>query len=213
MKHTLTESTIALAGIYQATSLVREIAQHGHAIKPACKATIHSIFTLDADNIEDVYGDLEDLYRGLTILVEHLGEERKNKRDMELTRYVLALIFLERKLAKNQPMQEMIRTGVSTAATQAEYFSETHSNVISSLADLYQKSISTLSPRIMVNGEPAILNNQENANLIRALLLAGIRSTVLWRQSGGSRLQLIFKRRQIVQTARGLLATLPEGST
>jgi high frequency lysogenization protein len=45
-----------------------------------------------------------------------------------------------------------------------------------------------LSPRIMVNGDPAHLNNPENANRIRALLLAGIRAAMLWRQSGGGRL-------------------------
>ena len=34
----------------------------------------------------------------------------------------------------------------------------------------------------------------QNADLIRALLLAGIRAAFVWRQSGGARWKLIFQR-------------------
>ena len=40
---------------------------------------------------------------------------------------------------------------------------------------------------------------------IRALLLAGMRSAVLWRQLGGNRLKLLWTRKHIVQYAQGLL--------
>lgn len=211
MNHTLTESTIALAAIFQAAQLVQEVSRQGRKINRACEASIHSLFMLDADSTDEIYGGIDGVQLGLQTLVDHLGENSKNRRDIELTRYVLALIYLERKLAKNREMLDKISRGITTATGQVEYFSETHVNVISSLADLYQQTISTLLPRIMVKGEPVILNVQENANLIRVLLLAGIRAAVLWRQCGGSRLQFIFKRKAIVNTARELLLTLPDG--
>ena len=43
---------------------------------------------------------------------------------------------------------------------------------------------------------------------IRACLLAGIRSAVLWRQVGGSKWQLLFHRKKLVQAARQLYLTL-----
>ena len=37
---------------------------------------------------------------------------------------------------------------------------------------------------------------------VRALLLAGIRAVVLWRQLGGSRTQIIFARKKMVELAK-----------
>ncbi len=51
---------------------------------------------------------------------------------------------------------------------------------------------------------------QKTWKKIRALLLAGIRSSVLWRQMGGSRLQFIFSRQKIKKTAEKLLLRLRE---
>ncbi|HSR54696.1 MAG TPA: DUF489 family protein, partial [Alphaproteobacteria bacterium] len=42
----------------------------------------------------------------------------------------------------------------------------------------------------------------------RALLLAGIRAAVLWRQVDGSRLRLLFGRKRIVREAQMALSTL-----
>ena len=49
------------------------------------------------------------------------------------------------------------------------------------------------------------LQNPRNAERIRALLLAGIRSATLWRQLGGNRWQLFFSRRKILKDAYALL--------
>ena len=65
-------------------------------------------------------------------------------------------------------------------------------------------TVSTLGPRIIVRGDPALLARPESANRIRALLLAGIRAAVLWRQCGGTRVGLILGRRRLLEAARGL---------
>ena len=97
--------------------------------------------------------------------------------------------------------------GIELASSQVEYFgSETHENVIGRLADLYQQTISNLKPKIMVKGDAGLLQRPENANLIRALLLAGIRSAVMWRQCGGSRWNFIFRRKKILAICRQLLS-------
>ncbi len=57
----------------------------------------------------------------------------------------------------------------------------------------------------MVKGEEKFLSQTNNANKIRALLLSGIRSAVLWRQVGGNRWQLLLKRKYFVSEANRIL--------
>ena len=51
-------------------------------------------------------------------------------------------------------------------------------------------------------------NNPDNANKVRAILLAGIRAAVLWTQCGGSRWQVLFKRSALLLETEKLLARL-----
>ena len=50
-------------------------------------------------------------------------------------------------------------------------------------------------------GSAQHLQNNTNAEIIRALLLAGVRSAFLWRQLGGRRWKLAFTRAEIRSTA------------
>ncbi len=206
MAHTIVDRTIALAGLFQAAAEVQQTARKGKEFTPATTAAIHSLLMLDAPNVVDVYGGLEPLRTGLQVLLSQLGAKGARSRDTEVARYAVSVLFLERKFRRDPQMQARLREGLEAAKTQAAYFgSETHTNVIARLGDLYQQTISTLTPRVMVNGEPALLSDPDNAALIRALLLAGIRSAVLWRQCGGSRWQVLLRRRAITEAAGRLL--------
>jgi len=70
---------------------------------------------------------------------------------------------------------------------------------------LYSKTISTISPRIVVNGKPQYLQVDRTVNWIRTLLFAGLRSAVLWRQLGGGRFSLMFGRKKMLEQAQTLL--------
>jgi len=114
--------------------------------------------------------------------------------------------MLERKLSKRRDLFDAIGKGIANAQRQVDHFhSYVHDSVIGNLAETYLKSISTLTPRIMVKGENNHLMDQANADKVRTLLLAGIRSAVLWSQSGGARWQLLFKRRAYLHEAKRLL--------
>ena len=80
-----------------------------------------------------------------------------------------------------------------------------HPLLVEKLAELYSRTISTLTPRIMVSGEHGHLANPAIAARVRAALLAGIRSAVLWRQLGGRRWQLLLRRGRIARAAADLL--------
>ncbi|MBK8162189.1 MAG: high frequency lysogenization protein HflD [Gammaproteobacteria bacterium] len=205
MANSMENATLALGGVFLATHLVREIAHRG-AVEPApFEVCMRSIFELDPPDTESVYGGRAGLRAGLQLVAAQLGGPG-SKRDFEITKYVVAVLHLERKLAHDAPMLQRLRDGVERVRAQAGYFSShTHDSVVAGIADLYVNTISTLTPRIIVSGSQGHLNDPGNANKVRALLLAAIRSAVLWRQNGGSRLQLMFRRRQIAQVADRLI--------
>lgn len=205
MSRTPADATLALAGVFQAAALVKQVACEGRVDEADFETCIRSIFEVNPETTEAVYGGRFRVARGLRLLSEQLGEGDK-RHNLDVTRYVIAILYLERKLAKRRDLLKTLAEGIERVREQAAHFSFSHENVIAALADLYVNTISTLTPRIIVQGEHGHLSNPANAARVRALLLAAIRSAVLWRQCGGSRWQLIFQRRKLYQTARQLLA-------
>ncbi|PSF04956.1 lysogenization regulator HflD [Marinobacter fuscus] len=205
MSKTLHDRTLALAGLCQAASLVRQVAHQGSCNEADFETCIRSLFATDAATTLDVYGgEMTDLREGLRVLSTVLAE-RGRSQDMEIIRYVLNLIQLESQLKRNPDMLDVIGSRIEQARHTASHFGYSHGNLISNLASIYADTISTFRLRIQVSGSPQILQRTENADKVRALLLAGIRSAVLWRQSGGNRLQLIFARKKVINHARELL--------
>lgn len=205
MGKTITDKTLALAGVFQNAALVAQAARQGGVEHVHMEAAVRSLFVRNPGATLDVYGDLGALRLGLRTLVQQL-EATEGERDLEITRYVVSLLHLERKLAKRKDLLNTIADGLDEAERQLNHFHITHDNVIAKLADVYVNTVSTLQPRIMVSGEHGHLQNPDNANRVRALLLSGIRSAVLWNQCGGTRSQLLFRRKALLTEARRLLA-------
>lgn len=199
------ERTLALAGTFQAAELVRQIARQGMVDQAPFESSINSVLALDADNVEAVYGQLSNIKLGLQILCVQFQNNADRKRDVELTRYVLGLMSLERKLRKNKAMLQDIREQLIDICKLTENYPSTHPEVITALANLYSNTLSTFDFRIHVSGEPRFLQNQHNADRVRALLLAGIRSMVLWQQKKGHWWHFIFSRRKMLKVAKQFL--------
>ncbi len=190
--------TLALGGLYQCVDLVTQIAWHGRVEKEPYITCLNSLFIFNPKNYEEVYGDIHNLKVGFKVLQATLNRQN-DTHALERTQYSVMLIYLENKLRKNSSGTEGVRAGIQAAAAQLEHFDLTHINIISNLADIYRERISPLGPRIIVKGEESALANPDNASRIRALLLAGIRSALLWRQAGGNRWRLIFERKAMLQ--------------
>jgi len=210
LNRSLNDRVIALAGIFQAARLVQQFARQGKADQDAFAASIESILKIDAANTEEVYGGAAGVSLGLQELHDKL-QGGNEPGDLEMARYVIAMIQLEGVLEKRQEIPETIRRGIETAQAQMKFFEAEddqegiHPKLIEKLAELYIQTISTLAPRIMVNGEPGYLANPRITGGVRAALLAGIRSAVLWRQLGGRRWQLLLSRKKIAAEAGKIL--------
>ena len=200
----LHDKTLALAGLFQATSLVQDIATTGHADSHDMEVCLKSILELDPDNIEAIYGNPTNLATGLQLIINQLSAN-ESKPNLDIARYTISLLHLERKLAKEPHMLHTISEGIKRAKKQLEHFPITHENIIANLASIYSETVSQIAPKIMVSGDNQYLGDNINANRIRALLLCGMRSAVLWRQMGGSRWQLLFQRRKLCEEAQRIL--------
>jgi high frequency lysogenization protein len=194
---------IALAGMFQAANLVHDIAYEGRFDEESAKASIHSLFQIDAENVPAVYGGLEGVTTGLKQIIGQFSG--KDKRNTETTGYVIAMMHLERKLAKQPEMLTLIANGIHIASSRLVHFPMLHQNILGQLADIYSETISTMQPRIMVHGDPMRLQDRDNVNSIRSLLLAGIRSATLWHQCGGTRFKILLSRNRIISSATELL--------
>lgn len=207
MSGSLRDQTLALAGVFQASSLVHQTATKGQCLQDPLEATIHSLFETDPGNTLDVYGDLYGLREGLKVLSRSMGEQPAGH-DAQILRYSLSLVQLEARLRKQTGMMDTIGERIEQARRTVEHFGPTHPNVLRNLGGIYQDTLSTFKVKINVNGHRQYLEIEENAARIRACLLAGIRSAVLWRQLGGRRWQLILRRKRHVAIADGILHDL-----
>ncbi len=201
------EQAIALAALFQAANLVEQIATRGMVPQNNFETSIQSIFVTKSDNTEQIYGGVQDLPHNLSLGFRSLLElidKSKAEQNQNVIRYGLSLIHLEKKLSKRPDVLATIAGRLEQMTQQARYFSPegqdpqdnpaafSHPSVVANLASLYQDTLSTFSFRIQVSGEPRHLQNPENAAKIRALLLAGIRAAMLWKQVGGKRWHLLF---------------------
>jgi len=204
--NTIANQTLALAGISQAAALVQQLAITGTADSSALEASIGSLFVSDEQGVANVYGGLSGLNLGILQLNDQMtGLKIANP---EQARYAASLVFLENQLAKQPAMLKTIFTGIERAQAQSEHFGLLHENVLANLGDIYHTTVSTLQPRIMVNGEQEYLSKPDVVNKIRACLLAGIRSAILWKRCGGTRWKFLFYRKKIQAELQILLQQL-----
>jgi high frequency lysogenization protein len=195
---------LALAGVLQATYLVDCVARSGQAEAAVFNATLHSLFTFEAEDAEAVYGGRQNVRLGLDILANLLGGQRRPEYQNAL-KYSVGVLHLQRQFAANAPMQKVIHDRLVHAEKKLEHFTQEVGEIATSIAGIYQDTISTLKYRIQVSGSMQQLQNPANADKIRALLLAALRSAHLYRQLGGSRWQLLLGRKKLLAATKLLM--------
>lgn len=198
----LQDRILALAGLAQSLVQVRRLAENGQADARAMDGVLASVFQLDAESTDDVYGTVSAIRPGLLRLREQL---RKESRDPQFPKLVMGVLALERSYSRDGEVQRKLRDGIGQLAAHSAGQEPTQPAVLNGLADLYVKHISPLSPKVMVQGNPHYLNQSGVVGEIRALLLAALRSAVLWRQLGGSSLDFLLQRKRMVESVEYLL--------
>lgn len=198
--------TLAFAGICQACRLVQQLAHEGKIDDNTAEVMINSTLNINPTSTLAVYGNSEaNLRVGLNTLLAILTASN-NTLSSDLTRYLLSLIGLERRLRKNLSASDELKRRIELLQQQKNYFEPMSSGIFNALAGIYVDVISPIGTRIQVTGSPDMLQNSLIQAKVRALLFTGIRSAVLWQQVGGSRLQLMFSRQRLITQAKEILA-------
>ena len=203
MNNDFHNKTIALAGIHQALQLVQRIAWNGDYSYPEIDICLTSLFVRDPANFEQVFDGLENIQPGLKALHSSFTDKH-DKQALERARYMVNLMLLSKTIISNNELGQQVGTTLSLLDEAASDLDNQRDYVIERIAQLYQNTISKLKPRIIVYGQPDILNNANNAALIRTLLFSGLRSAVLWYQAGGSQLNLLLGKKKYLHTINEL---------
>lgn len=207
MAKNIYDITLALAGVCQAARLTQELAHQGHCDSDALNVSLASVIDLDPASTLAVFGGQEsNLKLGMESLLAVFNSGGRQGAGAELTRYTLSLIVLERKLSANRDALNTLSDRIADLQRQLDHFDLLSDTLLNAMAGIYVDVISPLGPRIQVTGSPAMLQSAQVQAKVRAALLAGIRSAVLWRQMGGSRMQLMFSRNRLCAQARQILA-------
>nr|WP_176605263.1 MULTISPECIES: high frequency lysogenization protein HflD [Pseudomonas aeruginosa group] len=192
------QQLIALGAVFESAALVDKLARTGQISEAPLGCMLGSLLARNPASTLDVYGgDTLNLRDGFKALASAL-ERKPGSLQREPLRYALAMLTLERQLDKRGDMLDLIGQRLDQVEQQVQHFGLVHENVIASFASIYQDTLSTFRQRIQVHGDMRHLQVSSNAARIRALLLAGIRSARLWRQLGGSRWQMVFSRRRLL---------------
>ena len=195
------ERVLALAGMVQALAQVRRIADTGQADATVLATALESVFQIDAESPAAVYGGEQALRPGLLLLRDYF---QNASRDEFLPRLALAVLQLERRFSRD-PMAQRVHAGIIGLGPMAARLGSAHPEVLAAMGGLYASTVSHLRPRVLVQGNPHYLGQAQVVAEVRAVLLAALRSAVLWRQLGGSLWDLLLRRRALLRSVEAHL--------
>lgn len=207
MNHTPENRLMAVAGSLQFLEQVQQIARHGRTEDSVLKTAAESLLKLQPDSVVDVFDEVYNIRRGIKIFLQ-LFENKRKDMDKELLQYFISINHLQRKLSRDPKRIQVIRDGLDEVKRKLQHFPLLHESTIARYADIYTSTVSDLTPRIIVRGEQSYLTGSQYINRIRMLLLAAIRTCVLWKQCGGGPIRLLFERARLVKIAHQTLAQM-----
>ncbi|WP_444998472.1 high frequency lysogenization protein HflD [Aliikangiella sp. IMCC44359] len=204
------DQSIALAGIAQSVRVVQHLAWKGHTNLTDFKAVIASLLKIDAPSAAGVFSGSFEVSSGLRLLNQQIDPQHKEK-DPEFVSLIINVMSLQSQLKKKPELMELLSTKIQSLSTQfkdADFYNDDaiFNQLVENCSDIYKQTLSKLSNRIQVKGEPNFLKQPEIQAQVRAALLAAIRASFLWRQSGGSRWHFLFKKKDLLESIRLLLS-------
>ena len=197
-KQELKNETISLGAIYQACNEIKKIAWQGEVNNNIIEPLINSVYKTTSEEIEDVFISIKRLNSGLDFLRRQLVGDAFS-RDGEVSRYFEAIGILVKNMNKKDEVLNKLRLELTKQSMPIKEDNLDQHALF--LSELYLSTISTVEPRIIVNGDNMYLTDKKNAAMIRSLLLCAIRSYILWQQSGGSKFRIFIFKKRIAELA------------
>lgn len=206
MSHSIADRTLALAALCQSGVLVHQVARSGEAPAGPVDALLFSLLKIEAPSVPAIYGDISRLRPGLDALHAIASRAGAGGDVMPAAYYAFSIRQLERRVFADKHAPTGLRRDIGDLVRAHEQHDLTREALIERAAQVYQRLTSHMRMRIVVRGRAEHLQRPENADLVRALLLAGVRASHLWRQCGGRVWTLPLQRRRLARTVDALRA-------
>lgn len=190
--------TIALSAMCQSALMIQQVSKGIILDKDSMMCLFNGIIATDPKSVFDVYSSIEELTDGAK-LVQFQLSGNATKKDIEVTRYLAGIMSISKKLLSNKPALSALKNKLDEVQRRLAHFELDDPSIIQNLADGYSEIISPLGQKIQVIGNQTLLQQVSVQHKVRALLLAGVRAAVLWRQMGGKRRDFIFSRKTVLK--------------
>lgn len=208
--------TIALAALFQSAAQIQRIARLGTVDEKAIAPLMRALVITNPQTIDEIY-DPKKVLPGLNQLLTSLyPKEATQPKNAELIKVGFSIMGLASSLEKQDPVLkqldhevDVLRENVLTLHPDYESASESilmDYDVIKLYSKIYSSLISPNFPKLIIYGEESFLRRPELQEMIRALLLSGIRASILWNQVGGKRYTLMFRYKDIIECAREVIS-------
>ena len=198
------QRVLALAGVSQCAMLAQELARRGHAQTEPLRCALGSILILNQTDPEVALGGVHGVYAGLP----DLGRKNPDPSTVERLRYTVALIDIQKRLRRNHPVTSRLRAELVHLQDESLARDPVSPEAVAAFARVYTTTVSTLTPKIMIQGNQQHLRDDDIVLKVRAVLLAGVRAAYLFHEHGGRKWQLFIGRRTLAEAANRLLETL-----
>ena len=187
---------LALAGLLQALRQVQPDRQHRPGRRRASLATLHRQ-RVPLRRRQRRGGLRRRSARWRRACAAVATTSAATARDERCRALAMTVLHLERRFVRDAAMaQRGAASGCSAAAARTPSASAaTHPDVLARAGRALRRTVSPLGPRVLVQGNPVYLAQTGVVAEVRAVLLAALRSAVLWRQLGGSLLGFLLRRR------------------
>ncbi|TQV76923.1 high frequency lysogenization protein HflD [Aliikangiella marina] len=209
IKSQVVDQVIALAGLAQAVRVVQHLAWKGQTNPTDFKAVVSSLLRIEASSAAAVYDGSFEVSSGLRIISHQIDPNHQDK-DPEFVNMVIHVMALQQQFNKNKRLMDILTSQISELSLEYgdfEFYNDDSKfeKLLEHCSSAYKLTLSKLSNRIQVKGDPKYLKQPHIQAQVRAALLAAIRACFLWRQSGGSRWHFLFKKKDLLNTAKYLL--------
>ena len=185
---------ISLSALLHSSYLVNKIATTGKNFSNEAEMLIRSIYETNTFDTKSIYKNYNELHDGYVILKKILT----GNTDIPLItmqKYALNMILIQKNINKINDLKYLIRKKIDNCQENS-MMATNLGDLITYTEEIYVECIGIIRPRVVVSGKKEYL--EENSSLIRALLLSGIRAAFLWDYYGGSKWQLMFRRKEIL---------------
>jgi len=125
----LENQTLALAGMFQAATLVDELALHGKCNSDEFDCSFDSLFTIEADTPREALGDIACLVHGFTALADYLGGENRTP-GRNIAYYLLSMLKLSNQVLRDEALSELLLKGLHRIDSDRSSFDMSRHSVI-----------------------------------------------------------------------------------